>query len=220
MAEVKKRRGKWFWLQLGLIGLLTAKLVLAGFGFGRDWFGQVLDPQSAEAQEAGGKAKATKKGEPAEKAGTKTAKEGEKPASDKAPTPAAQAELLRTIERERARLAKQEAELDKKRQELLALQQDVDAKMAALKKLRQEFEAQVAEEKKRQNQRIKHLVALYSNMKPAAAAAVIEKMDEDIAVEIFRRMRGREAGKILANVKPELASRITKKLSESPEKTK
>lgn len=219
--QPQAKRSKWFVLQVVLIGLLTFKLVLAGFLFGRDLLGQVLGPVEVAAQEA--KPAPAQKQPAPKKTDQAPAKPGQadqkqaQPQAKPAPTPSPlEVKGQQQLEAERAKLAAERTALEKKRQELTALQTEVAAQMATLEKLRKEFLQQVEAEKQRQNKRIKHLVGLYSNMKPAAAAAVIEKLDEDIAVEIFRQMRGREAGKILANVKPELASKITKRLSERP----
>ncbi len=207
MAGAETRKKSWHWLQVALVGLLTLKLILAGFGVGRDWLGR---PASAQDEKA---VATSEKKESQPQTADQPKKEAEPTQATLSP---AQMELLRSMEEQKRRLEAQEKELTQKRQDLLALQAEIDQKMTALQKLRQEFEAQVAAEKARHNERIKHLVALYSNMKPQAAAAVMEKLDFDIAVEIFRQMRGREAGKILAQINPDKASRISKMLSEAP----
>ncbi|MBW1712530.1 MAG: hypothetical protein JRJ59_05240 [Deltaproteobacteria bacterium] len=222
MEEVRSARqgkSKWFWIQVLVISLLTAKLTLAGFSFGRDWLSDVLRPEEASAQEK-------EKDAPKQVQSQNKAKSEQNQTPLKTDAPSAvsstkaatldpgQLELLRSIEQQRLKLEAREKELQERAQKLEKLQKLVNEKMAALAQMRQEFEAQVAAEEARQNKRMKHLVDLYSNMKPKAAAAVIEKMNEEIAVEIFRLMRGREAGKILAYVNPDKASRISQMLSE------
>ena len=44
-------KGKWFWIQMAVVGLLGVKLILAGFGFGRDWLGPLTNPRVASAQQ-------------------------------------------------------------------------------------------------------------------------------------------------------------------------
>ena len=214
MAGPKKKRGRWLWIQLIVVGLLTAKLLVSGFDFGRTWLDSLFQPQGAVAQQAG--QEAPEKGGADKKEAAGASKKAEQPvqeAGSKKLGPK-QLELLRSIENRKKRLEEQEKELDKRSQELASLERLVDEKMATLERLRQEFEAQVKAEEARQNKRIKHLVALYSNMKPKAAAEVMEKMDLELAVGIFRQMRGREAGKVLAYVSPEKASKISQMLSE------
>ncbi len=218
MADPKKKKSRWLWIQLIIVGLLTLKLVLAGFDMGRGWLDDLLKPDEAVAQEAEKKKPADEKVDKA-KDGDKDKKDtpAKPPASASKAMGPEQLEILRSIENRKKKLEDREKELDKRAKELASLEQLVDEKMTTLEKFRTEFEAQVKAEEARQNKRIKHLVALYSNMKPKAAAEVMEKMDLDLAVEIFRQMRGREAGKVLAYVSPEKASKISQMLSEKVE---
>lgn len=241
MAQAKRSGTGWlFWLRIAVIGLLAAKLAVAGFSFSRDWLGRAFLPEAAQAQPAEEKSKpqAAQPGQPAqaEKSGPAQPAPAAKPGPDQpaqaapgskagAAEPAqaeaekltpAQLELLRGIEEQRRSLAAQEVALERRRAELETLQAEVDQKIETLTKLKAEFEIQMAAEEKRQNERLKHLVGVYSNMKPQAAAAVMEKLDDEIAVQIFRQMRGRDAGKILANINPARASRLSEMLSEAP----
>ena len=217
MADSKRKKNAWLWFQLIIVGLLTLKLVVAGFDFGRGWTDRLFKPPEAVAQQA---EKEPAQGEEAKaNAGEEDGKKAEGAAPEPAPKELGpqQMEVLRSIENSKKQMEQRERELDRRAKELAALEQLVDQKMATLGKLRLEFEQQVKAEEARQNKRIKHLVALYSNMKPKAAAEVMEQMDLDLAVEIFRQMRGREAGKILAYVTPEKASKISRMLSEKVE---
>jgi len=243
VAQNRRSGTGWlFWLQIAVIGLLTAKLTVAGFSFSRDWLGRAFLPEAAQAQSAEEKpqppAQAAKPGpsqpaaQPAQAPQAAAAKPGKEQPAQPASAPQteapaqtkagaeklspAQLELLRGIEEQKRSLAAQEVALERRRTELEALQTDVDQKIETLKKLKAEFELQMAAEEKRHNERLKHLVGVYSNMKPQAAAAVMEKLDDEIAVQIFRQMRGRDAGKILANINPTRASRLSEMLSEAP----
>lgn len=219
MSRAKK--GKWFWIQLAIICLLGGKLALIGLGLSKDWLSGIIRPEVASAQqeekaereeqaaEGEGAPEEAKKGEE----GQAEEGEGDSKGEKKPAIGPGQMEILRNIELQKQQLETRTREINKRASELNALQKVIDEKMAELQKMRTDFEEQVKVEKARQNQRMKHLVNLYSNMKPKAAAAVIEKMDIDIAVEILRMMKGREAGKILNAVQPEKASRITQLLS-------
>ena len=209
MPKTKSKKNGWLWFQLIIVALLTLKLLVAGFNFGRDWLDNPFKPEEAAAQQA--EKKPEKKEEPKKEAqGKDEGKPGQAAGEELGPQ---QMEVLRSIENRKKQMEERERELDRRSKELTSLEQLVDQKMATLETLRKEFEMQVKAEEARQNKRIKHLVALYSNMKPKAAAEVMEQMDMDLAVEIFRQMRGREAGKILAYVTPEKASKISQMLS-------
>ncbi|MDR1486567.1 MAG: hypothetical protein LBT62_01035 [Deltaproteobacteria bacterium] len=62
--------------------------------------------------------------------------------------------------------------------------------------------------------RIEHLVAAFKGMKPEQAGALIDSMDDAVAVAILSAMPGSNAGKILAMVTPDKAARLVKSISE------
>ena len=49
-------------------------------------------------------------------------------------------------------------------------------------------------------------------MAPKKAAGLIEKLDIEIIVEVFSKMKGDSVGKILSYVKPEKAAMISERL--------
>ena len=207
-----KSRGKWFWVHLVLISLLTVKLIAAGV-----WF--YLGPlsQDASAQETK-QAAAPKDKAPDGKAadqGKGAAGDLNKPMSQ-AKMSKIQTEIIRQLKDREAQLNAREEELNRRAGELSSLQKKLDQKLAALEKLQQNIEAQRKKEDQEKAAQLLKLVKVYQNMKPAAAAAVMEKLDLKTTVEILRNMRGREAGKIMAKINPEQASKITKLLSDKP----
>jgi flagellar motility protein MotE (MotC chaperone) len=57
-------------------------------------------------------------------------------------------------------------------------------------------------------------VQFYANMKAEKAAALIDKLDEGVVVDVFAQMPSENAGKILSFVHPEKAARISQRLTE------
>ena len=53
-------------------------------------------------------------------------------------------------------------------------------------------------ERQERRKRIVQLVKVLSNMRPDAAGAVVSKLDDQMAVEIFSFMQSRQAGKVMA----------------------
>ncbi|MEQ1507785.1 MAG: hypothetical protein ABMB14_36490 [Myxococcota bacterium] len=92
---------------------------------------------------------------------------------------------LRAIE---ARLSDRTAELDKLRAEIDALRTQVDAEHAA---------------------RVASVVKTVEAMKPAAAAGMVGKLDQDLAIEVVKSMSSSKAGKLLAALPPATAAKIT-----------
>ena len=79
---------------------------------------------------------------------------------------------LKLLAEEKAELKTQEAILDKKRQELSIIQEDVRKKLKVLSRLRREINAQMASKKSMDDRKLKHLLKVYSAMKPQQAAEI------------------------------------------------
>lgn len=60
------------------------------------------------------------------------------------------------------------------------------------------------------------LAKIYESMPPEEAAARLERMPERKAMEVLRLIKGKSAGAILAEVKPERAARLTEQLLRTP----
>ena len=132
------------------------------------------------------------------------------PAKGEAPAPPPQYDprLVQLIEQKRADLAVEEARLARERQELLKLQAEVMARIDDLKKVQAVLEELVKTDQEQREGRVQQLVKMLSNMKPDAAGAVVGKLDDQMAVDVFSKMSPRTSGKILATLKPDHAARI------------
>ena len=202
-------------LSLGLAAKLAAvvlALILA-------WPLVASQPQAVQAQE--------KKAPPPPKAADKTAaetppgpdqqkaKEGEDEEEEPAPKPSPESNpaLINLIESKRAELAEQEARLAQERRDLEALRQEINQRIAELKKVQNALSLLVKEEQTQRRKRILQLVKVLSNMRGPQAAAVVEKLDDQMAVEIISLMQSRKAGALMANLKPDQAARISELLA-------
>lgn len=125
----------------------------------------------------------------------------------------------KTIEKRMQELKTKERVLKKREEELVPLKKEIDEKLSELNDLQARLTAyakELAEREKRLNDaKVGHLVAQYTTMEPAKAAAIMEKLKNDIVVKILRHMKGKNAGKIMANMRPERSARITEILSQS-----
>ncbi len=114
---------------------------------------------------------------------------------------------------ERETLLRKQEELDRREQALSALEDEIDAKLVRLQELEASISRMLEEAREVMDEKLKHLIDVYSNMKPKQAAEVIETLDEDIAVKILAGMPGRVAGEILSNVQAEKAAQLTEMLT-------
>ncbi len=120
------------------------------------------------------------------------------------------AEDQERLAQERKRLEKFKEELDEKLEALGALKQQIQDDLATLerRKTDQELERQAAFDAK-----MTTLVKVYSGMKPQKAAAIVDKMDIEVAKQIFSRMRETSSAQILAFVDSEKAAKISERIA-------
>lgn len=112
-----------------------------------------------------------------------------------------------------------EAELAKLEEELQRRKEELDEKIKKLEAMRAEIskalESRVAEDQAKVNK----LVEVYSGMKPAQAARVIETLNEDLAVEILDKMKKKSAAEILDMMDAKKARRLSELMTGYRRKT-
>jgi len=110
-------------------------------------------------------------------------------------------------------LAARKQALDKREAELHTLESEVDAKLNKLKELEARMQALIESAGAIQDEKMAHLIDVYSNMKPKQAAQVLETLEEPIAVRILAGMSGRKAGEILSSVRADRAAALSAALT-------
>lgn len=121
--------------------------------------------------------------------------------------------LLEMIERKNRELKKREEELLLKEKNLEALENKILADLQKIEEALARSEEMVGIKKGLIEKNVKSLVQAYSNMKPVQAAALLERMDQDIAIIIISRMRSRDAGKVLGAMSTRIAKGISEKIA-------
>ena len=119
---------------------------------------------------------------------------------------------LKFIIQQKAEFEKEEKRIAKKKVELLAIQDDINKKIGTLTKLRDEIRVEKDKKKVAEEQQFKHLIKVYSAMKPQNAAELIERLDIKLAIKLLSKMKGDDVGKILSFVKIEKAAKISEGL--------
>jgi flagellar motility protein MotE (MotC chaperone) len=215
-AMPKRRAGKkWNLgmprLQTVLTVGLAAKVAGLALAVFLSWPALVSGPTPVRAQEKKAPAQKEAQKEKPKKAKASTQKDPGKTTEDKAP-PVAEAQidprLFRLLEDKRKELKQQEEQIEQQRRDIQKLKARVSKKIKELQQLQGMVESLAQQEKKQRRKRVLQLVKVLSNMRPPAAAAVVSKLDEQMAVEIFIYMQSRQAGKVMGNLDPEKAARI------------
>ena len=110
-------------------------------------------------------------------------------------------------------LRQRQEELAVREKELKDLELRVDEKIKELRALESSIQQEVDEYRQLSDERIRHLVKIYSSMKPKAAAQLMNNLDLNVAVEVFLSMKGDIAGGILSYMDTNKAATITKRLA-------
>ncbi|CCK81738.1 MotE family protein [Desulfobacula toluolica] len=132
--------------------------------------------------------------------------------------------VLRGLEEKKTRIEKQQKIQLQEKKELELYEEQIDEKLESLKKLKQQIEADMALLTKKKTQKnlekeaayeakIGRLVKMYAGMKPKNAAQIVDKMNLEVAQEIFLRMREASASQILTFVDSEKAAKISERLA-------
>jgi flagellar motility protein MotE (MotC chaperone) len=95
---------------------------------------------------------------------------------------------------------------------LTTLKQEIDVKLARLEKIQDAIQAKLDEQKALGDERIKHLIKIYTIMPPKKAASLIEKLDMNVIISLFSSMKGENVGQILPYVSAEKAAAISERL--------
>ena len=106
-----------------------------------------------------------------------------------------------------------EQALAKKEAELKVLEAQVDEKLTKLRELEVRMQNLIDSAGSIQDEKMAHLIDVYSNMKPKQAAQVLETLEEPIAVRILAGMSGRKAGEILSSVRADRAAVLSAALT-------
>lgn len=156
--------------------------------------------------------------------GDKAENTGETPCPECPDCPDPAKVVLRGLEDKKTAIEKQQKILEKQQKDLTVFEEQIDEKIAQLKTLQEQIKADMAllDEKKTQKElereaayeaKIGRLVKMYAGMKPKSAALIVDKMNLEVAQEIFLRMREASASQILAFVDSEKAAKISERLA-------
>lgn len=127
--------------------------------------------------------------------------------------PSAPAQAEKPATPEAAALLKRQDELDQRERALKSLETDLNTRVAKLREMETNLKTMIDEAKGIKDQKVKHLIDVYSNMNAKQAAKVLETLDNGIAVKILAGMRGRQAGEVLNNMEAKKAAELTEMLT-------
>ncbi len=104
-------------------------------------------------------------------------------------------------------------DLDRREQAITELEAKLDQRVKELAALEANLKTMLDQAQKTKDEKLRHLIDVYTNMKPKQAAEVLETLDERIAVKILAGMKGRQAGEILTGVSAKKAATLSEALT-------
>lgn len=122
---------------------------------------------------------------------------------------------IKYLEKKEKELEMREKALKEKEALLKELEKDINAKLAKLEEIQKGIEEFKKQQAQLANQKIDSIVKIYTTMKPKDAAALLEKLDDDLVVEIVSRMKTEQAAKIIASMSVKKAAVISEKLTKT-----
>jgi flagellar motility protein MotE (MotC chaperone) len=90
-----------------------------------------------------------------------------------------------------------EAALALKEQEMKKLEQSLDSRIKQLEATRKGLEAPLARKKTEDAGRYKKMLKVYKSLRPEEAAALMDKLDEEIALEMLNQMDQKTAARLI-----------------------
>ncbi len=132
--------------------------------------------------------------------------------------PSKEATLLEELQTRLKEVDERERGLQLREEQVLALQRDVEALAARQAKEAKRLEKEagaLSEEQRRyleQDPSLVHLVKIYEAMDPEEGALRIEKMPQNLALDILSGIKNKTAAGILAGVNPRKAAKLSEGL--------
>ena len=116
---------------------------------------------------------------------------------------------LDLADRKGKQISEREAMLTKKEQQLKDIEKSIDEKLVKLDEERKFIAKTLQQEKDLKGERLDKLVELYDKMEPKKAAPQFEKIDQDLAVALFKRLKQKQVTTILELMNPDKSVAIT-----------
>ena len=116
---------------------------------------------------------------------------------------------LDIAERKKRQIEDRLANLGRREDQLKSLENSIDEKLKKLEEERRYFAQTIQKEKDLKGERLDKLVTLYAKMEPKKAAPVIEKLDKDLVVELFKQLPQKQVTAILEVMTPDKSVAIS-----------
>ncbi|MET0545642.1 MAG: hypothetical protein ABWZ40_04960 [Caulobacterales bacterium] len=126
---------------------------------------------------------------------------------------ASEAQVLQSLSDRRRTLEGRDEELSTREQLLNSAAARIEQRLTEMKALQARVQAALGGLDEKADADTAALVRVYEKMKPKAAAAVMETLDDDVSLRVARRMKEASLAVILGNMQPARAKHLTELLA-------
>ncbi len=122
-------------------------------------------------------------------------------------------QILMDLEQRRIEMDRREQALELREKLVDLMEQRLNARVAELENLRGEMEKLVTSMSGKDDKELQQLAGIYGNMKPAAAANVLNKLDNAIVLDVLVRMPQKKSGKLMEALEPAKARYLSEMMA-------
>lgn len=127
-------------------------------------------------------------------------------------------EIIKDIEAREAAIKQKETQFAEREKEIEAQKVALKEEMAKLETMRAEIQGIRGRELAANEEKVNKLIETFEGMSPKSAAAVLAKVDEELAVTALSRLSTVKAGKILGQLDPVKSSQLSEMIAFGPNK--
>jgi len=116
---------------------------------------------------------------------------------------------LDMAERKDRQISERTAQLARREDQLKALEKSIDDKLVKLEEERKFIAKTLQQEKDLKGERLDKIIELYDKMDPKKAAPAFEKLDKDLTIALFKKLKQKQVTTILETMNPEKSVELT-----------
>lgn len=122
-------------------------------------------------------------------------------------------QVLLDLEQRRIEMDRREQALELREKLVDLMEQRLNARVAELEGLRGEMEKLMTSMSGKDDKELQQLAGIYGNMKPAAAANVLNRLDNAIVLDVLVRMPAKKSGKLMEVLEPAKARYLSEMMA-------
>lgn len=122
-------------------------------------------------------------------------------------------QVLLDLEQRRIEMDRREQALELRERLVDLMEQRLNGRVAELETLKGELEKLMTSMSGKDDKELQQLAGIYGNMKPAAAAVVLDRLDNAIVLDVLVRMPAKKSGKLMEALNPAKARYLSEMMA-------